>query len=333
MPQQGVAGASGDDYLVQLRAGKRASLADAAKAKTGVQFVTPHSASASTSLTGLNQADVVPTRDAMLARIEAVKKQIADNANSASTASDVGLRDVAALAGGGGGGGFNTAAAKKASYGDFDGKDDRWNLGNKVDKPAPFELRAGFTMTATLISGVNSDLPGQIIAQISRNVYDTATGRHLLIPQGSRLVGSYDSNVVYGQSRVLVAWQRIIFPDGKALDIGAMPGADGGGYAGFSDQVNNHYMRMFGSALLMSAITAGVSYSQDKNNSGGSYYNPSMSQEMSQSLGNVLGQAMVQMLEKNMNISPTLEIRPGYRFSIVVIKDIVFSKPYRAFDY
>jgi type IV secretory pathway VirB10-like protein len=98
------------------------------------------------------------------------------------------------------------------------------------------------------------------MAQIAQNVYDTPTGKHLLIPQGSRLVGSYSSDVAYGQARVLVAWQRIVFPDGKAMDIGTMPGADSAGYAGFNDQVNNHYLRVFGSAFLMSGVIAAVSY-------------------------------------------------------------------------
>ena len=87
-----------------------------------------------------------------------------------------------------------------------------------------------------MISGINSQLPGQVIGQVSQNVYDTPTGKYLLIPQGSRLVGTYSSDVVYGQERVLVAWQRIVFPDGKAMDIGAMPGADSAGYSGFPRQ-------------------------------------------------------------------------------------------------
>ena len=113
----------------------------------------------------------------------------------------------------------------------------------------PYMLRACFVIPATLISGINSDLPGQIVAQVSQNVYDTPVGRYLLVPQGSRLIGSYDSKVAYGQGRVLVAWQRIVFPDGKALDMGAMPGSDGAGYAGLADKTNNHYLRIFGSAF------------------------------------------------------------------------------------
>ncbi len=170
------------------------------------------------------------------------------------------------------------------------GQGDRWKLDSQPEAPrTPFELRAGFVVPATLISGINSDLPGQIMAQVAQDVYDTPTGKHLLIPQGSRLVGSYSSDVAYGQSRVLVAWQRIVFPDGKAMDIGAMPGADSAGYAGFNDQVNNHYVRLFGSAFLMSGVVAGVSMSQDRGNSGNQGNQQRASDALSEALGQVLG--------------------------------------------
>ena len=210
---------------------------------------------------------------------------------------------------------------------------DRWKLGSQPEAPrTPFELRAGFVVPATLISGINSDLPGQIVAQVAQNVYDTPTGKYLLLPQGSRLVGSYSSDVAYGQARVLVAWQRIVFPDGKAMDIGAMPGADGAGQAGFSDDANNHYFRLFGSALLMSAVTAGITYSQRQNDN--SFRNaPSASSTLSEALGQQLGQVTGQLIAKNLNVSPTLEIRPGYRFNVIVVKDLTFSKPYKSFDY
>ncbi len=213
------------------------------------------------------------------------------------------------------------------------GQGDRWRLDSKPEPPhSPYELRAGFVIPGTLISGINSQLPGQIMAQTSQDVFDTATGKYKLFPQGSRLVGTYSSEVAYGQARVLVAWQRIVFPDGKAMDIGAMPGADGAGFAGFKDQVDNHYVRIFGSALLMSAITAGVAYSQQNQNTG-SLYAPNAQSTLSSALGQQLGQATVQMISKNMNIAPTLEIRPGYRFNILVTKDLTLSKPYEAFDY
>ena len=213
---------------------------------------------------------------------------------------------------------------------------DRWALKQAVENPtSPYELRAGSVMPATLISGINSELPGMIMAQVSQHIFDTPTGHNLLIPQCSRLVGTYTSNVAYGQSRVLVAWQRIVFPDGKALDLGAMPGADGAGYAGYADKVNHHYLRLFGSALLMSAITAGIAYSQDRNQQTNAfgYAVPTASQEMSQALGQQLGMATANMIQKNLNISPTIEIRPGFRFNVIVTKDIALTKPYRSFDY
>ena len=120
------------------------------------------------------------------------------------------------------------------------------------------------------------------------------------------------------------------------MDIGAMPGADSAGYAGFNDLVDNHYLRIFGSALLMSAITAGVQYSQQGDqvtSTGNGFYSQNASSVLSQALGQQLGQTMAQMIRKNMNIAPTLEIRPGYRFNIMVAKDLTFSKPYQSFDY
>lgn len=107
---------------------------------------------------------------------------------------------------------------------------DSWSLDSQVEAPAsPYMIRAGFVIPAIMISGINSDLPGQVMAQVSQNVWDTATGRFLLIPQGTRLIGAYSSDVAYGQERVLMAWQRLIFPDGKTFDIRAMPGADSAG--------------------------------------------------------------------------------------------------------
>ncbi|NOU15670.1 MAG: conjugal transfer protein TrbI, partial [Methylococcaceae bacterium] len=116
-------------------------------------------------------------------------------------------------------------------------------------------------------------------------------------------------------------------------DIGAMPGADSAGYAGFNDQVNNHYLRLYGSAFLMSAVTAGISYSQQQNQSSSVFQQPTANSAMSQALGQQLGQVTAQMIAKNLNVAPTLEIRPGYRFNVIVTKDMTFSKPYQAFDY
>jgi type IV secretion system protein VirB10 len=211
-------------------------------------------------------------------------------------------------------------------------KEDRWLLASDVEKPrTSYEVRAGSVIPATMISGINSELPGQIVAQVSQDVFDTPTGRHRVIPQGSKLVGRYNHQVVLGQSRVLVAWQRIVFPDGKALDIGAMEGADSAGYAGFGDQVDRHYWRVFGSAILMSGITAGLTSSRV--DPGNDPFGSSNAATLSQSLAQQIGEVATKMIEKNLNTAPTLGIRPGYRFNVMAVKDLTFEKPYQPFDY
>ena len=223
----------------------------------------------------------------------------------------------------------------KNNIGDFAGDDaDRWKLDSRLLPPrSPYTVQTTFVIPATLISGINSSLPGKIFGQVSQDVYDTATGKHMLVPQGTKLEGAYSSDVAYGQASVLVAWQRLVFPDGKTMDIGAMPGSNAAGYAGFTDQVNNHYVRLFSSALLMSAITAGVALSQSQNQVAGTFGAPTTSSVLSATLGQQLGRVTAQLISKNLNISPTLEIRPGYRFNVTVTKDMVFNKPYQAFDY
>lgn len=191
------------------------------------------------------------------------------------------------------------------------------------------ELQTGTVIPGVMLTGINSDLPGALIGQVAQDVFDSATGRFLLIPKGSRLYGVYDSRVAMGQRRVLVAWQRIIFPDGSSVTLEAMPGASRDGYAGFQDQIDNHSLRIFGNAILMSMISGGMAYSLDTlDNSNSSDDNPSLQNEMGSALASQLGQASLQLLQRNMNISPTLEIRPGYRFNIVLTKDLRFEAPY-----
>lgn len=211
---------------------------------------------------------------------------------------------------------------------------DSWSLDSQVEAPAsPYMIRAGFVIPAIMISGINSDLPGQVMAQVSQNVWDTATGRFLLIPQGTRLIGAYSSDVAYGQERVLMAWQRLIFPDGKTFDIRAMPGADSAGYAGFTDQINNHWFRTISSAILMSGVIAAVDLSQDDNNSSDSSDRQRAGDALSEALGQTLGQVLGQIISKNLNVAPTLEIRPGYRFNVIAVKDMTLPGPYQSFNY
>src|SRR5215471_9654885 len=211
---------------------------------------------------------------------------------------------------------------------------DRWYSPNQVENPVRYQLRAGFVIPAVLLSGVNSEVPGTIIAQVAQDVYDNATGTELLIPQGARLIGTYASNVQYGQSRLFVVWQRIVYPDGRALDVGAEPGTGSDGYAGFKDRVDSHWVRIFGSAVLMSAISAGISYSQDRNGQvSGNFSAPSFGQELSAATGQQFGQAAAKLLEKNLDIAPEIKIRPGYRFSVLLIRDFVFPGIYQDFQY
>ncbi len=263
--------------------------------------------------------------------MERLERQIAALSNSSEQTYEQRLAAINAAAGGG--------AVEYSTRGDlsrmrqFSGETD-WTNPAAVEAPATTHIiRTGSVIPATLIGGINSDLPGQIVGQVSQDVYDTPTGKHILIPQGSRLVGEYSSQVQYGQSRVFAVWQRIIFPDGKALDLGEMPGSSGAGYAGFRDRVNNHYIRIFGSAIMMSAILAGVEMTQEGQNTEQGSNQQRMSDALSEALGNQLGGVMAEMLSKNMNIAPTLESRPGYRFNVMLVKDLEFKRPYRAFDY
>ena len=206
---------------------------------------------------------------------------------------------------------------------------DEWLSPHTREPGRPCEIKTGTVIPGIMVSGINSDLPGSLIAQVSQNVYDTATGHHLLIPQGSKLYGTYDSRVVYGQSRVLVAWNRLNFPDGSAITLGAMPGTDISGYAGYEDKVNNHYLRIFGSSLLMSLITGGTSYAMDSTSSSSNDSNRTTVQDsMAAALAAQMGQSTMSLLQKNLNIKPTLEIRPGYQFNVIVTKDVVFQVPY-----
>ncbi|NMQ07949.1 TrbI/VirB10 family protein [Candidatus Accumulibacter phosphatis] len=338
-PQSG----SRDEELNRIRMAKMQQFEEAVKARTTVQMVAPRSAGSAPAAAG--HAGAPGSREETLARLAALRQQSEAAVHDDPTAAYKARLATLQGAGIGGAGAASpqllptAAAGGRNNVAQF-GKDssgepgDRWKLDSRLEAPrSPFELRAGFVIPGTLISGINSGLPGQIMAQVAQDVYDTPTGKHLLIPQGSRLVGRYSSDVAYGQARVLVAWQRIVFPDGKAIDIGAMPGADGVGYAGFTDRVNNHYLRLFGSALLMSAVTAGITYSQGQNQGNSVYGAPTASSAMSEALGQQLGQVTAQLIAKNMNIAPTLEIRPGYRFNVIVARDMTFSKPYQSFDY
>jgi type IV secretory pathway VirB10-like protein len=196
-----------------------------------------------------------------------------------------------------------------------------------VHQQSVYELKRGSVIPATLITGINSDLPGRITAQVSQNVYDSATGHRLLVPQGTKLFGRYDSNVSFGQSRVLAVWTDVIFPNGATLQIGGMAGTDAQGNGGFKDKVDNHYFKTFGSAILLAIIGTGIDMAVPQSSTSSNQNNASDAAR--RNFAETFGRLAERTISKNLDVQPTLEIRPGYKFNILVDQDIVFPGAYR----
>ena len=188
------------------------------------------------------------------------------------------------------------------------------------------ELFSGSVIPAVLVTGINSQLPGEITAQVRQNVYNSLNPGEVVIPQGSKLIGVYDSGVQYGQSRVLVAWSRVIYPNGETVDLQGMSGVDGLGEAGFPQITDNHYMKIFGSAFLISLLGAGAQLAQPQQSSALS--NPGMGQTATGAISQEMDSVGGDMLQKNLSIAPTLKIRPGYIFNVLVSKTMVLPPYY-----
>lgn len=209
---------------------------------------------------------------------------------------------------------------------------------NDLHKPAKgYLVKAGSVIPAITINGINSDLPGQVVAIVRQNIYDSITGQSLLIPQGSKLLGLYDSNIVYGQERLIVIWNKLTYPNGYSVNLKGMPGTDLMGYEGFHDIVDNKYAKLFGMSFVMGVITGAMQYSQNSTNNtvqaGGVGINtaPSVGQTMAGSLGQQLGQTGLNITNKNLNVQPTLIIRPNYPFNIMVTADLKLQ-PYNTLN-
>lgn len=191
-----------------------------------------------------------------------------------------------------------------------------------VDAPiGKHELLAGSIIPAVLITALNSDLPGFVTAMVRQTVYDSLNHRIVVIPQGSKLIGRYSSDVAYGQTRALIAWNRLIFPDGSMIDLQGMSGTDGQGQSGFEDQVDNHYTKIFGSSILMSMLGVAAQLSQPPNNV--PMTQPTPQQQAAASLATGLENTGNKMLEKNLSIQPTIKIRAGYLFNVMVNKTMI----------
>ncbi|MBU6442918.1 MAG: TrbI/VirB10 family protein, partial [Alphaproteobacteria bacterium] len=191
-----------------------------------------------------------------------------------------------------------------------------------LQKPvSPYELLAGTVISASLITGLDSDLPGLVVAQVTENVFDTVTGRTLLVPQGARLIGTYDSVVAFGQSRALVVWRRIIMPDGSSIEIDNLPATDAQGYAGLEDQIDYHTWTLLKGIALSTLLGVGTQASFGSNNS-------NLVEAIRQSTQESTNQAGQKIVEKDLDIQPTIKVRPGWPLRVVVSKDIVFRQPY-----
>jgi len=196
------------------------------------------------------------------------------------------------------------------------------------DRLPPYIVKAGWDIPAILEQSANSDLPGEIRARVRENVYDTATGRYLLIPQNSILVGKYNSDIAYAQNRIQVNWERLLRPGNEpTIFLNEMNGVDGAGSAGLTGRVNNHYKRLIGFAVLSSAFAAGIEVSQTHNNAG-PYGYPTAGQMAGAAVGTQMGEFGRRITERNLNRPPTIQLRPGTRFNVRVDRDIVFTAPF-----
>lgn len=199
--------------------------------------------------------------------------------------------------------------------------DRRTQAPDRVVPPAsPYVLQAGAVIPAALITGIRSDLPGQITAQVTENIYDSPTGRVLLVPQGTRIVGQYDSDVGFGQRRVLLVWSRLIFPNGRSIVLERQPGADTQGYAGLEDGVDYHWGELFKAAALSTMLSLGAE-------AGSSGQESDIVRALRRGASDSISQTGQQIVQRQLDIAPTLTIRPGFPVRVLVTRDLALE-PY-----
>lgn len=204
----------------------------------------------------------------------------------------------------------------------LNGNVDRRTTSMERVQPAasPYVLQAGAVIPASLITGLRSDLPGEVTAQVTEDVYDSPTGKFLLIPQGARLIGQYDAQIAFGQSRALMVWNRLIMPNGNSIVLERQPGTDSEGYAGVEDQVDNHWGMLFKAAILSTVLSVGSEAGTSGNNNG------SLAQAIQQGVSQSVNQTGQQVVSRSLNIQPTITIRPGFPVRVLVTHDLVFPQ-------
>lgn len=185
---------------------------------------------------------------------------------------------------------------------------------------SPYQVMAGSVIAASLMTGISSDLPGLVVAQVTENVYDSATGRHLLIPQGARLIGAYDSVVAFGQSRALLVWRRIVLPDGASIDLYNLPATDASGYAGLEDRVDHHTGRLLRGIALSTLLGVGAELAFDDESD--------LVRAMRESTQESANRAGQEIVRRNLSIQPTVTVRPGWPVYAIVHRDLTL-RPWR----
>tara|TARA_R110000787_G_scaffold226406_1_gene334163 strand:+ start:147 stop:1406 length:1260 start_codon:yes stop_codon:yes gene_type:complete len=203
---------------------------------------------------------------------------------------------------------------RKLAFASAGAGSDIYNPHRVEDPLSPYQVMAGTLIPASLVTGINSDLPGTIVAQVTQPVYDTVTGHYVLIPQGSRLIGRYQSEVSFGQDRALVTWDRIIFPDGASISISA-PGADAQGYAGLADRTDHHWNRVFVAAGLATILGVGAEL--------GPTSDGDIERAIRRGTTDTVNQAGQRVVERNLGIQPTIRVRPGWPVRVVVTRDLI----------
>lgn len=200
--------------------------------------------------------------------------------------------------------------------------DRRTVSGERIDAPvSPYVLQAGAVIPAALLTGLRSDLPGQVTAQVTEDVYDSPTGSTRLIPQGARLVGQYDAQIAFGQTRALLVWTRLIMPNGRSIVLERQPGADAEGYAGLEDEVDNHWGTLFKAAILATLLSIGSEV-------GSSGSEDDLIRAIRRGGSDSVNQIGQRIVGRSLNVQPTITIRPGFPVRVLVTRDLVLE-PYR----
>jgi type IV secretion system protein VirB10 len=227
------------------------------------------------------------------------------------------------LAGLGIGAQINATAAQDRHTAFLNGPVDRQTVAaDRIMPPAsPYILQAGSVIPAAMITGIRSDLPGQITAQVTENVYDSPTGSLLLIPQGTRIIGQYDAGVTFGQRRVLLVWNRLILPNGRSIVLERQPGADASGYAGLEDGVDYHWWDLMKAAGLSTLLAVGTELATSDEDR--------LIRAIRDGAQDTINQAGQQIIQRQLQVAPTLTVRPGFPVRVIVTRDLVLE-PYRS---